>query len=211
MTSLHAMTPTKLIRSLCAAVIVLLSAGPALQPQILAQRAGGRIVLAVDPARSEVHWTLGTTLHTVHGTFVISRGTIEVAPVTGKAGGEIVADARSGESGNESRDKKMHREILESERFAQIVFRPERIDGKLLEAATSSLRLHGVFLLHGQEHEMDLPVVAASDGERWTGTTHFSVPYIQWGLKNPSNFILKVKPEVEVEIKLAGVVKKAAQ
>jgi len=150
-------------------------------------------------------------MHTVHGTFVISRGLIQIEPATGKASGEIVVDAKSGESGNESRDKKMHREVLESDKFTQIVFRPERMDGKLLRDAPSTVRLQGVFLLHGQEHEMDAPVEARFDGERWTGTTHFSVPYIQWGLKNPSNFILKVKPEVEVEIKLVGVVQKRAE
>lgn len=192
-------------------LMMVLPASAVTLPGILAQAPSGRIILAVDPAKSEVRWTLGSTLHTVHGTFAVSRGKIQVEPATGEASGEMVVDATSGESGNATRDKKMHREVLESDRFAQIVFRPERIDGKLLKSTSSTVRLHGIFLLHGQEHGMDVPVVATIDGERWTGTTHFSVPYIQWGLKNPSNLILKVKPEVEVELKLAGVVQKAAE
>src|ERR1700687_660968 len=204
MRATQTMSLTKLISSLCA-VMMVVSGSAVPPPQTLARTPSGRIILAVDPAKSEVHWSVGSTMHTVHGTFVISRGLIQIEPATGKASGEIVVDAKSGESGNESRDKKMHREVLESDKFTQIVFRPERMDGKLLRDAPSTVRLQGVFLLHGQEHEMDAPVEARFDGERWTGTTHFSVPYIQWGLKNPSNFILKVKPEVEVEIKLVGV------
>jgi polyisoprenoid-binding protein YceI len=199
------------MNSLCAVALVL-SASALPQARSLPQMSGGRIILAVDPAKSDVHWTLGSTLHTVHGTFVVSRGLIQVEPATGKARGEIVVDARTGESGNESRDKKMRKDVLESAKFAQIVFRPERIDGKLLRGATTStVRLRGVFLLHGQEHEMDIPVVATIDDDRWTGTASFTVPYIQWGLKDPSNFMLKVRPEVEIEIKLAGAAQKAAQ
>jgi hypothetical protein len=29
----------------------------------------------------------------------------------------------------------------------------------------------------------------------------FNVPYVEWGMKNPSNFVLKVKDTVEIEIK----------
>jgi hypothetical protein len=46
---------------------------------------------------------------------------------SGKAGGEIVVNARSGESGNESRDARMHKEILETAKYPEVLFRPAQV------------------------------------------------------------------------------------
>ena len=94
-------------------------------PQAQPQTNANEVVLTLDTAQSKVHWTLGTTLHTVHGTFALKRGTVRFDPESGKASGEIVADATSGESGNTSRDKRMHKEILESVRYAEVIFHPD--------------------------------------------------------------------------------------
>src|SRR5271154_4203674 len=107
------------------ALAVLLAAVASPQPKA----ASGEMVLAVDPAQSKIHWTLGATMHTVHGTFGLKRGELRLDPATGKASGEIVADAVSGESGNDSRDKKMHTEVLESSRFPEVLFRADRLEG----------------------------------------------------------------------------------
>src|SRR5262249_33832218 len=102
---------------------------PLAAPQTAA--AAEELVLTVDPAESRVHWTLDTTLHTVHGTFRRKSGELRFDPATGKAAGEIIADATSGASGNDSRDKKMHQEVLESPKFAEVIFRPERVEGQV--------------------------------------------------------------------------------
>jgi polyisoprenoid-binding protein YceI len=183
----------------------LLSASAAHRPpQATAQTTDNEIVLSLDPAQSKVHWTLGSTLHTVHGTFALKRGILRLDPATGKASGEIVADATSGESGNDSRDKKMHKEILESPRYGEVVFRPDRVEGKVAAAGASTVQVHGTFLLHGAEHELTVPVQAELTPDHWKGTGKFNVPYIQWGLKNPSNFLLKADPSVDVELEIAG-------
>jgi hypothetical protein len=37
-----------------------------------------------------------------------------------------------------------------------------------------------------------------------TGSAKFHVPFIDWGLKNPGNFFLKVNHSVEIELELKG-------
>ncbi len=161
------------------------------------------VSLAVDPAQSKVNYTLDTTLHTVHGTFALTRGTIRIEP-DGKASGEIVADATTGQSGDSSRDKKMHKDVLESAKFSEVVFRPDRVDGKFPASGAVSVRMHGKLALHGSEHDVDVPVSGEINGDHWHGTGTFKIPYVEWGLKSPSNFILKADPVVEVELELAG-------
>jgi polyisoprenoid-binding protein YceI len=174
------------------------------------QSAPQQFTLTLDPAQSSIHFVLDTTLHTVHGTFLLKRGSITFSTDGGKASGEMVAAATSGESGNDSRDKKMHNEILESQKYQEIIFRPDRIDGKVSATGASSVQLHGSFLLHGTEHELTVPVQEEISGGQWKGTGKFTVPYISWGLKSPNSFLLKADPTVEVELQLSGAIKPAA-
>src|SRR5712692_8433305 len=182
-------------------VLVVLSALPQhAAPQLPASE----FVLGIDPAQSKVRWALGTTLHTVHGTFAFKNGTFHLDPANGKAGGEIVVYATSGDSGNDGRDKKMHKEVLASGQYPDIIFRPDRVEGKIAPQGTFTVQVHGIFVLHGNEHELIVPVQAEFAGEHWTGSAKFNVPFIEWGLKNPSNFFLKVNRAVEIELELKG-------
>ena len=185
---------------------VLFSASAALRPQQAATdpAVGNEILLAVDPAHSTLHYSVDSTLHTVHGTFTLKAGTLRVDPVTGKASGSIVADATSGESGNESRDKRMRKEILESGRFTEIVFKPDHVEGKIQPQGSSTVQVHGIFLLHGSEHQLTVPVDAELAADHWKGSAKFVVPYIEWGLKNPSNFMLKVNKAVNIDLEMSG-------
>jgi polyisoprenoid-binding protein YceI len=174
------------------------------------QPPASEIVLGIDPAESKVHWTLGSTLHTVHGSFAFKKGTLQLDTSTGKARGEIIVDATSGNSGDDSRDKKMHREVLESGRYVEVVFRPDRVEGKITPQGTFAAQVHGLFILHGSEHELTVPVQAELAADHWTGTAKFSVPFIDWGLKNPGSFFLKVNHAVEIELELKGSLEKPA-
>ncbi len=166
--------------------------------------AAQQMVVEFDPAQTEIHWTVDSTLHTVHGTFKLKRGTIRIDAATGKAGGEIVIDVTSGESGNGARDRRMRGEILESVRFPDATFTPDRVGQRFApDAASQQVDVHGSFLFHGSPHEMTLPVQVLQQGGKLTASTHFKVPYIAWGLKDPSKFVFKVAPEVNVEV--AGV------
>jgi polyisoprenoid-binding protein YceI len=162
------------------------------------------IILGIDPAKSKIHWTLESTVHTVHGSFTFKKGYVKLNTATGKASGEIVVDATSGNSGNDGRDTKMHREVLESGRYSDIIFRPDRVEGDISQRGAFTVQVHGVFVCHGSEHEMTVPVQVELAGDHWTGTAKFHVPFIDWGLKNPGNFFLKVNHAVEIELELKG-------
>jgi len=176
-----------------------------------AVRPAEALLLTVEPGQSEIHFSLDSTLHTVHGTFKIKHGEMRIEPATGKASGEIVADAASGESGNNSRDNKMHRDVLESAKYTEITFHPDRVNGQVNRSGESDVQLHGTFTIHGADHEMTIPVHASLDESHWKESSKFAIPYLKWGLRNPGNFFLKVKPDVDLDLELAGTVQDTPQ
>jgi polyisoprenoid-binding protein YceI len=159
----------------------------------------------LDPAQTTIEFTLDSTLHTVHGTFKLKSGHISFDTATGKADGEIVVDATSGDSDNKGRDKKMHQEILESDKYPEIVFTPEHVKGTVNPQGVSQVELSGLFRIHGQDHQITMTFeVQPPAGDKVQGTTHFSVPYVQWGIKSPSTFLLRASDTVEIEVHATG-------
>lgn len=162
------------------------------------------ITLNLDPARTQITFTLGATLHTVEGSFKLKNSAIQFNPATGKASGDIVVDATSGESGNNSRDRKMHKSVLESQNYPEIVFVPERVQGQVLLSGESHVQIQGLVKLHGGQHEITIPADIQVTGAQLTANLHFAVPYVEWGLKDPSTFVLHVEKKVDVAIRVAG-------
>jgi polyisoprenoid-binding protein YceI len=162
-------------------------------------------VVNLDPARTKVEFTLGATAHTVHGEFKLRSGQIRFDKTTGKASGSIAVDATTGDSGSNGRDKKMHREVLESEKYPEIVFAPEQVRGSISPRGSSQVQVSGTLRLHGQDHPMTLTFSVQSDsGNQLQASTHFEVPYEKWGLRNPSNFFLHVNDSVDIDIHAVG-------
>ncbi len=158
----------------------------------------------LDAAQTKIEFSLGGNFHTVHGKFALKSSAIHFDPSTGKMGGTIVVDATSGESGNGGRDARMHREILESAKFPEIVFTPLHITGAVASEGASKVEISGRFRLLEQDHEVTLPADIKAAGGNLQITTHIEIPYVQWGLKNPSNFFLRVSDKVAIEIQAAG-------
>src|SRR5271154_1289264 len=150
--------------------------------------AAQEMTLHLDPSQSSAAFTLAGTGHTVHGTFNLKGGEIHFDPGSGKAGGEIVFDATSGQTGNQSRDRKMHMDVLQSQQYPEVTFRPDHAEGTLAAHGESTLQVHGLFGIHGAEHELTVPVQLALTPDKWTATARFVIPYVAWGLKNPGNF-----------------------
>ena len=155
--------------------------------------------LTLDPARTQVEFTLGAVLHTVHGSFALKRGSIHYDFATGKCSGEIAIDARSGNSAEDGRDKKMNKSVLESEKYPEIVFVADGVTGSVAKA-----NVHGVFRIHGQDHEMTLVMTTAPGANGLEVSTQFVVPYVQWGMSDPSTLILRVGKTVTIDVRGVG-------
>jgi polyisoprenoid-binding protein YceI len=166
--------------------------------------------VVLDPAASQVTFTLATTFHEVHGSFGSVDGTIRFDPETGVASGEVVVDARRAATGNAKRDATMHAEVLESAAFPAIRFRVERVEGRVVEAGHSELRLTGVLVLHGVEHPMTIPVSADFAAGRVSGELDLAIPYVDWGLHDPSFLVARAAKSVDARVHAEGRVADAA-
>jgi polyisoprenoid-binding protein YceI len=161
-------------------------------------------IVQLDPAQASIEYSLEGNFHTVHGKFALKSSSIRFDPSTGKISGSIIVDATSGDSGNNGRDKKMHREILESAKFPDIVFTPGHINGTVAAEGTSKVDVAGQFRVHGQDHEVTLPIDIKADGRNLQIAIHLEIPYVKWGMKNPSNFLLRVSDKVAIDIQATG-------
>jgi len=106
------------------------------------------------------------------------------------------------------RDRKMHKEVLESERYPEIAFRPDKIEGAVASQGKSSVKVHGMFNIHGVDREIAVPAEVEMAPDHWTAAVHFTVPYAKWGMKNPSTLFLRVNDSVEIDLVAAGTVAK---
>ncbi len=118
-------------------------------------------------------------------------------------------DATTGESGNEARDKRMQNEVLESNRYPAIFFHPSQIKGEFVtQEGMQELVGVGTFNIHGADHPLELPLKVQVAAGVVTATTKFTVPYVAWGMKDPSKFLLRVGKQVEIEVTAKGTLKK---
>jgi polyisoprenoid-binding protein YceI len=164
------------------------------------------ISLNLDPTQSTVGFTLGAVLHSVRGTFALKQGAITFDSATGQAGGNVVVDLASGQSGDAKRDANMRNNVLQVQTYPFAVFTASRVQGKLANGTRSALDVDGMLAIHGGSHAMTLHVMVDTKGASMTATTQFSVPYVQWGMKNPSTFLLHVGNTVDVDIAAVGAV-----
>jgi len=158
----------------------------------------------LDPAQTKVNFSVDSTLHTVHGDFRLKRGSIQFDNATGQAGGEIVVDAASGQSGNDGRDKKMHKDVLESPKYSDIVFTPQHIKGAVADEGKSQIEIEGTLTMHGKSKPAILPLEVQLQGGSGTADGSFTVKYEEWGMKNPGSFILHVSDKVQIHVHATG-------
>jgi hypothetical protein len=161
---------------------------------------------AVNPDASEVKMKLNTTHEVVDGTFHIQSGSINFDRTASHISGIVIVAAASGKTGNDSRDKKMNKDILKVEQFATVSFAPKAYNGTIAASGDSTIQVSGMFTLLGTAHDMTIPMQIHIDGSKATAKAHFVVPYVQWGLKNPSFLVWKADNDVAIDLNLVGQV-----
>ena len=173
-----------------------------LAPSALAQHQ----TFAVNPDASEINMTLNTTHEVVNGTFHIQSGSIGFDRSASKISGSVVVLAGSGKTGNDSRDKKMNKDILKVDQYATVSFAPKAYTGTIASSGDSTIQVSGVVILLGNPHDLTIPMQIHMDGSKATARAQFVVPYVQWGLKNPSFMFWKAENDVAIDLNLVGQV-----
>jgi polyisoprenoid-binding protein YceI len=160
----------------------------------------------VDPTASEVHFTLGATDGPVQGTFHVSAGDFTLDQASDAMTGTVSVDAASGNSGKTGRDKKMTKDELKAQTYPAVTFTPAKFSGHLNKSGDSTGQVDGNFTLLGQAHPISVPMSVHLEGDHFTATGEFTVPFVSWGMKDPSFMFLKVQKDVKIQLKLAGTV-----
>ncbi|GGG74983.1 YceI family protein [Edaphobacter dinghuensis] len=158
----------------------------------------------LNPDTSEVKMTLNTTHEVVKGTFHIQSGSIEFDYSSLKMSGSVAVLAGSGKTGNNSRDKKMNKDILKMDQYTTISFMPKTYTGTIASSGDSTIQVQGVFTLLGNPHDLTIPMQIHMDGSKASARAQFVIPYVQWGLQNPSFMFWKADNDVMIDLDLVG-------
>ena len=161
-------------------------------------------LLRLDPANTQINFTLKGFPHNTEGSFKLKSGEIHVDPDTGASEGTIVLDAASAETGIGMRDNQMRESVLEVQRYPEISFKPRHAAGHPVLQGDFTVEVSGIMSLHGDPHQMIMAVAVHRSKDDFTAAAHFTIPYVQWGLKNPSVLFLTVADEVVVDVSTAG-------
>ena len=162
----------------------------------------------VNPDASEVKINLSTTHEVVNGTFHVQSGSVTFEPAASRMSGLVVVVAGSGKTGNDTRDKKMKKDILKADQFNTVSFTPKSYSGVIASSGDSTIQLSGTFTLLGIGHDITVPTQIHIVGSTATAKADFVIPYVQWGLKNPSFLFWKADNDVAINLTLAGAISK---
>ncbi len=180
--------------------------GLALAVMLASTAHGQHQTFAVNPDASEVRMTLKTNHEIVNGTFHLQSGSIDFDRSAPEMSGSVVVAAGSGKTGNDGRDKKMNKDILKVDRFTTVTFTPKSYTGTITPSGDSTIQVAGVLTLLATVHDVTVPMQIHMEGSKATAKAQFVIPYVQWGLKNPSFMIWKAENDVSIDLNLVGKV-----
>jgi polyisoprenoid-binding protein YceI len=154
-----------------------------------------------DSQSTQIHFKVVSMLRDVRGTFQFKGGAVAIDPDSTLAQGELLVDATTGRTGSASRDKELQDEVLETKRYPSISFHAEHLRGQVPKAdGSSDVIAEGTLTIHGTDHPLQMKVHLVRVGNVLSVTTHFSVPYVEWGMKNPRGSFFHLSKTVQVDV-----------
>ncbi len=171
----------------------------------VAADAANSVAVHLDPARTTVAFSAGT-LHRIHGTFQLKTGQFALDSRSGVAQGEILVDATSEKSNDAKLDAKIKAQTLQSETYPGIFYHLEKVAGSLPAGdGEKHLKLDGSFNIHGADHPLTVDVDAVRQGGEVFLKSTFTVPYVQWGMKDQSTFLMR-DHDIRITVESHGTV-----
>jgi len=161
-------------------------------------------VLRLDAAATRIGFTLDATMHAAKGTLPLREGEIGLDLATGTAHGRLVFDATRADTGHEARDRKMHEEVLESARYPEIVYTVSAAKADFATDGTGTVTLQGILAIHGADHPCTVTGRVRRKGDDVVAEGDLVIPYVAWGMRDPSVFLLRVAKEVVVHFTAVG-------
>ena len=155
----------------------------------------------VDPAKSEISWVLDASLRAVRSQTRELSGTARVLEA-GEDGvlleGQLEIAAGSFETGSSRRDRTLREQSLATGEHPRIVFAPRRIFRTSSWAEDEALAIEGDLSIRGVTQPVLIPVILTRRGQRLVvdGTTRLQ--WADYGVPDPSSFLYRVRPEVQV-------------
>lgn len=169
------------------------------------------IVIRFDSAGTQIHFTVRSLLRDVRGSFQLKGGALAIDPDSTLAQGEVLVDATTGRTNSATEDKRMQEEVLESGRYPSIFFHAEHLRGELPKSdGAADVILEGMMNIHGADHPLSLRVHVVRSGNALTATTKFTVPYVQWGMKEPRAMLVHLSKQVMVDVTAKGTIRTVA-
>jgi polyisoprenoid-binding protein YceI len=203
------------VRSLLSVSLLCASLASAQQTPSHAKPSAGiparNIEIHFDPASTQIHFKVSSLLRDVRGTFQFKGGALAVDPDSTLAQGELLVDATTGRTGNAARDKEMQEEVLESRRYPSVFFHAEHLRGQVPKAdGSSDVIAEGMLNIHGADHPLQMKVHVVRVGNALSATTHFTVPYVEWGMKNPRGTFSHLGRTAQVDVSAKGTIRTVA-
>jgi polyisoprenoid-binding protein YceI len=169
------------------------------------------IEIHFDPASTQIRFKVGSMLRDVRGSFQFKGGALAIDPDSTLAQGELLVDATTGRTGNAARDKELQEDVLESKRYPSIFFHAEHLRGQIPKTdGSSDVIAEGMLNIHGADHPLQMKVHLVRVGNSLSATSHFTVPYVEWGMKNPRGSFLHLSKTAQVDVSAKGTTRTVA-
>lgn len=169
------------------------------------------IEIHFDPQQTQIHFRVGSLVRDVRGTFQFKGGALAVDPDSTLAQGQLLVDAMTVHTGNAGRDKQIQDEVIETGRYPSIFFHVEHLRGQIPpKDGSSDVIAEGMLNIHGADHPTQMKVHLVRVGNALSATTRFTVPYVDWGMKNPRGSFLHLSKTVLVDVNAKGTIRTVA-